>query len=477
MAVYTRHPVSAPPAAPIREKTGHLALRGWCIAVLFLALTAVGWADALGAVGFGLLVAASAVVSTAVWLRVRPAVQWRRLPWYALAYVLWAAVSLVWSQWVAASALTWVVLAITTLQGLFVATVLTWRELVRALASALKWTLAISLLFEVTVALFVQAPLLPGFIRGGADTDPAACWSCANLFGAGRLQGLWGDANLLGAVALLGIIVFAIRWAARAPRRPLLWGWMALAAFFLVRAASVTSYLALAGVGVVLATVLLMRRSSRPGERTKFYVAYAVVGAGGLTLLWLNRATLFGVLGRSADLDGRERIWDAVLDRIGERPGAGWGFSTPWVTWEPGIDGWIVEQGSVVSQAHSVWLDVLLQLGVVGVVLLGLAYLAFIWRSWFFAVDRPRWDLRADRPYSPLTLLPTLVAAVLLVEGLSESAPLMAWGWMLLVMLAFKIKQSPLIGVGPAEQTLAMERGEALDPDSPGAGSAPRHRR
>jgi exopolysaccharide production protein ExoQ len=96
----------------------------------------------------------------------------------------------------------------------------------------------------------------------------------------------------------------------------------------------------------------------------------------------------------------------------------------------------------------------------VGVFLMAMVYFAFIWRSWFFAVDRPRWDLRADRPYSPLTLLPTLVAAILLVQGFAESGPLLAWGWLFVVMLAFKIKQSPHIGEGAAELRIAIERGD-----------------
>ena len=69
---------------------------------------------------------------------------------------------------------------------------------------------------------------------------------------------------------------------------------------------------------------------------------------------------------------------------------------------------------------------------------MGMLYLAFVWRSWFFAVDRPRWDLRADRPYSPLTLLPTLVGAILLVQGFAESSPLLLWGWLFVVMLALQ---------------------------------------
>ncbi len=106
------------------------------------------------------------------------------------------------------------------------------------------------------------------------------------------------------------------------------------------------------------------------------------------------------------------------------------------------------------------WVDVSMQLGIIGVVLLALLYFAFVWRSWFFAVDRPRWDLRDDRPYSALTLLPTLVGAILLVQGLAESSPLLLWGWLFVVMLGAKIKQSPHVGVGPAEQSAAIERGE-----------------
>jgi len=119
-------------------------------------------------------------------------------------------------------------------------------------------------------------------------------------------------------------------------------------------------------------------------------------------------------------------------------------------------------------QAHNMWVDVSMQLGIIGVVLLALLYLAFVWRAWFFAIDRPRWDLRADRPYSPLTLLPTLVGAILLVQGLAESSPLLLWGWLFLVMLGSKIKQSPHVGVGPAEETAAIERGEAVARDEPG---------
>jgi exopolysaccharide production protein ExoQ len=459
MAVHSKHPASAPPAPPVREKTGHLMLRGWCIFVMFMALSGTAWVHAFGELTAAVVTIGGGILSVVLWFVIRPPVQWRRLPWFVVAFVALATLSLLWSAWPQTTALTLLLLWITTIQALFIGSVLTWRELVRAAASALKWVIALSILFELGVSLFVQAPILPGFELGTAE-DPIEYWSRDNLFDGGRLQGIMGNANLLGPVALLAVIVFGIRIALRAPRRGLLWAWIALSAYLFFRASSATAYVAAAGVVVVLATVLLMRTARRPHERTKYYVGYALVGLGGLAALYFLRDTIFSALGRSADLTGREDIWDKVLARAAERPWFGWGYATPWAPWDPAFDGWIIDHGQTVLQAHNMWVDIRMQLGIVGVVITAMVYLAFVWRSWFFAVDRPRWDLRDDRPYSPITLLPTLVGAIVLVQGLAESSPLLLWGWMFVVMLGAKIKQSPHVGVGPAEQSLAIERGE-----------------
>lgn len=455
MAVHSKHPVTAPPSAPVRETTGRLLLRGWCVAVLLLAVGGPAWVHAVGAGVTAIVTIASGLVSTVLWILLRPSIQWRRLPWFALGYVVWAAASLIWSAWPSTSALTLALLVVTTLQGAFVAAVLSWRDIVRAIASALKWALGLSLVFELWVSIFIGGPLLPGWQRPDPDEtyDPIVYWSRDNLFdGDQRIQGIFGNANLLAAVAVLALVVFAIRWGARAPRRGWLLAWMVLAAFLLFRADSATAYLSAGFVAVVLGAALLMRTANRPGERTRFYVLFGGVALGGAAIAWFGRDLLFSALGRNASLTGRGEIWAAVLDRASEHPLVGWGFATPWLPWDPHFDGWIIDHGQSVMQAHNMWLDVQLQLGAIGLLLLGGAYLAVIWRAWFFAVDRPRWDLRADRPYSPLTLLPTLVLALLLVQGVSESNPLLAWGWMLVVLFSFKLKQAPLEGVGPTEQ-------------------------
>ena len=414
MAVHTKHPASAPPAAPVREKTGHLMLRGWCIFVLFMALSGTAWLNAIGelptaimTIGGGLAVvralvrrAPAGAVAASALVHASPTSRGRAL-------------SIIWSQWREATALTLLLLVITTLQGLFIGSVLTWRELVRAIASALKWVMALSLVFELWVSIFVGGPILPGFVipTEPAD-DPIVYWSRDNLFDGGRIQGIMGNANLLGPVALLAIIVFSIRFAAGAPRRTLLGAWIGLSAYLFYRASSATAYVAAVAVAIVLVTVLLMRRARRPGERTRYYIAYAAVGLGGALAFWLLRdRDLHGARPqlrphrRESDLAGGARARRAAAaHRLGilhavDRDAIPRSTSGSSTTARRSCRR--TTCGSTCSSSSAL----------IGVFLMGVLYLAFVWRSWFFAVDRPRWDLRADRPYSPLTLLPTLVGA------------------------------------------------------------------
>ncbi|MBN6190212.1 O-antigen ligase family protein [Microbacterium sp. SSW1-47] len=464
MAQYTKHPVAPLPTAPERESTGHLLLRGYVILVLFVAFAHSAVYNLLGVVGaaavLGLFTVATLAIGIPMLARRRPQpFRWRRLPWAALGYTALALVSVAWSQWRGPTIATGLLLAAVTVNGLFIAHVLTWHEIVRALSSAFKWILGLSLALELWVSLVLHGPLLPNFVDlPDGEIDPQWYWVRDNLFDGGRIQGIVGNANLLAIVSLFALITFGVLFAARARWRTTLALWMILAAYFLLRTSSATALVCAGAAVVVLVVALVMRRASTPSARTRVYVvaigSTVIVGAA----VWLLRGPLLSLLGRSADLTGRsEKIWTKVLERAGEHPLFGNGFSSPWVPSDPAFDHWIVDHGITVFHAHNMWLDVLLQLGVLGVVLMAVAYGSLLWRSWFFAVDRPRWDLDAHRPFSPITLLPSLYTIVLLVQGLTESTPIMLWGWLLLVLLSFKLKSVPLVGVG--ERDLVFERG------------------
>lgn len=464
MAQYTKHPVTAPPTAPERESTGHLMLRGYVILVLVITFAHTAVYNLLGRDGAAVILVVFTLATLGIGVpmlaRNRPQpFRWRRLPWTALGYTTLALVSVAWSQWRGPTLITWALLAAVTVNGLFIAHVLTWHEIVRALSSAFKWILGLSLALELWVSLVLHGPLLPNFVTlPDGKIDPQWYWVRDNLFDGGRIQGIVGNANLLAIISLFAIITFGVLFAARARWRTTLALWMLLAAYFLLRTSSVTALACAAAAAVVLAVALLMRRARTPGARTRIYVVAIGGTVLGVGIVWLLRDWLLGLVGRSSDLTGRsDLIWTKVLERVREHPLFGNGFSSPWIPEDPAFDGWIVDHGISVFHAHNMWLDVLFQLGVLGLILMGVAYLTLLWRSWFFAIDRPRWDLDAARPYSPLTLLPSLFTVVLLVQGFSESTPIMLWGWMLLVLLSFKLKSVPLVGVG--ERDLVFERG------------------
>ena len=467
MAQMTRHPVAPAPAAPPREATGRLLLRGYGILVLFSAFAHLAWWNLLGPVGTSVLAGAVGLGTIAIWVPLivraaRPAaagavrvaaLEWRRLPWATLGYVALAALSILWSRWPATSAATVVLLVITTIQALFLAHVFTWRELVRLLEVALRWVLGLSLVFELWAALVLRGPLLPNFADAPADPNPQWYWTRGALFDLDvRIQGIVGNANILGIQCLLALIVFGVQFAMRPARRGAIAAWSVLALVLFWRTGSATALIAGVVVLAVLAAALLMRRARTPGDRTRLYALFtglAVAGIAAVLLLW---NTILDALGRESGLTGRDRIWAGVWERALERPILGNGYASPWMPWDPMFDRWLVDKTITVVQAHDMWLDAFMQLGAVGVAVLLVVFGAATWRAWFFAVDRPRWDIAADRPYSPLTLVAPLVMALLLTQGLTESGPIMLWGWLLVTMIAFRIKLAPLVGHGASEQ-------------------------
>ena len=463
MAQITRYTAHTPPAAPEREATSHQLLRVWAAFALFSGMAHAFWWNLLGIAGGAVVLAVTTLGAIAFWIPVirRSGLRWRRLPWTALAYVAWGLVSLIWSAWPGATLLTWPLLAGCTLQALFFAHTLTWAEIVRALDVALKWVMGLSIAIELWVALIRRAPLLPNFADAPADPDPQWYWVRGNLFEGivgERIQGIVGNANYLGILCVLAIAVFAVRYASRPPYAPVQIVWIVLTAILFVRAGSATALVCAAGATAVLVTVLLMRRARTAGDRRRLYLLFVGVGAIAIALALALWDRVLPLLGREATLTDRDRIWAAVWERAVTHPVHGNGFSSPWVPMDPAFDGWIVDHGISVFHAHNMWLDAFLQLGAVGVLLLGLAYAALTWRSWFFAVDRPRWDLEADRPFSPLSLLPPLLAVMLLLQGLTESGPIMLWGWTLAVLFSFKIKLAPIVGHDGDQPALGTPR-------------------
>lgn len=430
-------PVVAPSTTIPLRRAPHL----WAGVVLFIAFTAPGWAAAFGAPAAataGIVACAGVAILAARGIR---APQWRALPWTALAFAGWAGASIAWSRWPETTALTWTLLAATTLVAIALAAMLTWRQLVSALAWALAAVMAMSVVFEAWAALVVGGPVGIEFAAVDADTARSDIWTNAQLLTGGRLDGIVGNANLLAMLALLAVVVLSIRLVIEPRSRGLFAVALAVSAYLLVRTESATAFIATIALALALVILLAARMARTTAGRMRVYLAAATLGAVAAGIGWVMRRGILSFLGRDGDLTDRTEIWDLVFSRGAEQPVVGGGFATPWIPWDPAFSDWIVmPRGLHIIQAHSVWVDVWFQLGMVGVVLLASMYALFVWRTWVFAVRHHRGQRSEDRVTATVSLLPVAVGVIVIIQGVTESSPLLLWGWMLTVLFLAKLQ-------------------------------------
>lgn len=417
---------------------------------MFTVLAGDAWRYSISWYGWGVIVAI--IVAGWIAVAVRHRLDLRRVPIALGTLAVLMVASIAWSAYPGASALGVLGTLATMLVGIIMAHTLDLGQLVRALGIALRWILGLSLVFELFVAAVLRRPVLPLWVEYEEPFPRAFYWSRALLFEGGRIQGIPGNANLLAFAALLGVIVFGIQVAERRVGAVAGWGWLGAAVLTLALTRSSTVLVAGAAAAVALGIVLLARRLT-PRGRLTLYGVTALAAGGVLTLALTFREQLLSLLGRSDDLTGRLDIWAAVLGLAEQRPVLGWGWVSYWAPWVEPFDNLVVINGVTYLQAHNAWLDVLMQLGVVGLVVFITLIVTTGMRVLSWSVDAPLGDAAAS---PALRTLPAVLLTVLLVHSLAESRLLVEGGLVLLVYLAVA---SRLRGVTLPVRTSAAVRG------------------
>ncbi len=397
---------------------------------LFTLLAGDAWRNLLSWYGWGVIVAA--VLAAWVVVAVQNRVDLRRIPIALGALLGLMVLSIVWSFYPGASAIGVLLSLATAFVGIVMAHTLTLENMLRALSVALRFIIGLSLAFELFVAAVLQRPILPLWVSWEEPFPKAVDWSRNLLFEGGRIQGIVGNANLLAFAALLAAIVFAIQLAERRVGAVAGWGWLGAALLTLALTRSSTVLVAGLAALVALAILLVARRLTARGRLT-LYGLTVVALAGVIAAAIVFRDTLLALVGRSEDLTGRLDIWATVIDLAAQRPVLGWGWVSYWVPWVEPFNELVVINGVTYLQAHNAWLDVLMQLGWVGLVIFAILVVTTATRVLSWSVDAPL----GDAPASPaLRLLPALLLTVLIVHSLAESRLLVEAGFALLVWLA-----------------------------------------
>lgn len=426
---------------------------GFATFVLFTGLAGDFWRDALSWYGYGVMVAIVVAGSAVLLVHNRSRFRWSGLPYPLLGFLLVAALSIAWSFYPLFTTLGVFVQLITAASAVSIAVTLSWTELLTALGWALRLILGLSFIFEFIVSAFIRHPIYPVWLtEHPAHPAQLLYWSRDLLFAGGKIQGIVGNSSLLAMAALLAAIVFGVQLASRSVGRFWGWFWMLVAILTIAITQSATIVIALAVVAIVLAAVLVARRAHSPRSRT---LAYGGIGIGIVVIAvigFLLRGPILSVLGKSADFTGRGEIWKAVIGLAQQRPAFGWGWLGYWIPWIPPFKGLARAGGVQVMHAHDAWLDVWLQVGIVGLVIFAALVLSTIVRSWIMATDRIVTTPGTAGHLSWVAVLPILMLTAQLVQSIAESRMLIEGGWMLLVLWAVKTKSSPLSAEFAAKQ-------------------------
>lgn len=442
----------------MRAILGPTARTAYLVLTLAILLAADAWRYSVGWWVYSALALLSGAASIALLIVHRS--RWRigSLPYPLIAFVAIATLSLAWSDYRPSTALGLLTTWLITIAGVALAVAFSWRELVAGLAIVLKAVLALSLAFELFVSVIVRAPVLPWVTQPGVDytqyekIPKLLYWSRNELFQVldeGRIQGIVGNANHLGFLALLALIVFSIQLAEGMMRRR--WGipWLVVAAATLLFTRSATVTVAFVGILVVTGAVLLVRRARTPRSRGVTYGGLIVAVLGAAAIVTVLHSRLLELLGKSPDLTGRIGIWEKVIDLAQQRPVAGWGWVSFWMPWAPPFDDLAFRNGVRMLQAHNVWIDVWFQLGVIGLVVFAALAVSTLVRSWLLAVDHAQVSPRLEPPYTAVSLMPLLLLTALLVQSVAESRLIVEYGWALLVLIAVKSKNGEGRAEGP----------------------------
>ena len=420
-----------------------LAFAGFTLFTLF---AGDFWRNAISWYGWGALVFLCLVISIVFLVRARPRIPARKWPKTLLLFLLLCIVSIAWSAYRPESVVGVLAQLATATGGAFIAICLTWQQILRALGAAFRWIIGLSLIFELIVSVIVRHHILPFFTTyryPSGKLPDAFYWSRDLLFHGGKIQGIVGNSDLLGMIALFALIVFAIQLADGVVNRTagIVWLTLAGATFLLTRSSTVIAAL---GVVIVVLLFALWGRAVPQSRRVPVYATAAVVlvaGVASVVLFWIRITAL---LGKSSDLTGRTDIWGKVIHLAQERPAFGWGWISYWAPWVEPFKGLAIRNKVEYLQAHNAYLDVWLQIGIVGLVVFALLVLSTFGRSWFMAVDRAPFDgagvVRSDVSYTAISLMPLLMMAAAIAQSFAESRMLIEAGFALLVIFSVKTK-------------------------------------
>lgn len=269
-----------------------------------------------------------------------------RLNFWLWALVLLAFVSIIWSDAQSVTLRKSVALFLTMLYGLILVIRFSFHEYFKLLGNVLFTTMALSLF---AIILFPQFGIMHEFSLQGN-------WS-----------GIFSHKNTLGLICVLGLIVFTYLFMkSRGKHRLFIIFEISLSTVLLIGSHSTTSQIVAFTlfVGFIFFVVISRLRWTIPiWLLVVFFLAILIIP-------WVltNYAQVLGFLGKDITLTGRVPIWEASIHEGIKKIWLGYGYKAFWLG-NNGPSFWVIQGiGKNPGHGHNGYLDLFLELGIVGVI-------------------------------------------------------------------------------------------------------------
>jgi exopolysaccharide production protein ExoQ len=196
---------------------------------------------------------------------------------------------------------------------------------------------------------------------------------------AGAWRGIYVHKNLLGKMMGLSGIIFLLLAMDAEENRWFPWTGLGLSCCLLVLSRSSS---AMVNFVTVMALVPVYH-TFRWRYQLMIPATIGIATLGGGLSLWLNEnaAILLGSIGKDPTLTGRTEMWPYIMEMIWKQPWLGYGYNGFWNDWDsPGAYVWYAAKW-MPPTAHNGFLDLWLDLGLLGLIVLGIGFGQTFWRG------------------------------------------------------------------------------------------------
>jgi O-antigen ligase len=185
---------------------------------------------------------------------------------------------------------------------------------------------------------------------------------------AGTWQGVFPHKEVLGPVMATAVFVevYLLMTGKWRPRWRL--ALLATYASLVVLSQSRAAWFLSAAYCTAAALYLVWKRDRVIGLMVSMTAVVVVVS--GATLFSWQPDVAFSIIGKDATLTGRTRLWPAVIELITEKPLLGWGYRAMWQP-DDAVTAMVEQRVEMsVPSSHNAFLEIGLQLGAAGVLLI-----------------------------------------------------------------------------------------------------------